>query len=287
MKFNLICDESGTSERFLVVGALTLPRTNHEALSAELVAFKKARCLRLEGEFKWGKVSKTYSPHYQQLLEWFFQHLQANHLRFRAHVIDSSSHTYRQYGEGDTEKAFYKVYYHLLLQSIRRLAVEEEVSSLLVLLDDKINRYPFRLPVLKKALNAGLKFRLGQANLVANVEPRQSSGPKAEPLIQIVDVLIGAVGYVRNGHILKPDASPAKIRMVKFLEELAGTSFAFNTVAKAPFNLWTFDVAVAMARRQKYQQKNRTAPVPSFLRSTPFGEPPHKGRDSDAGSDSY
>jgi hypothetical protein len=36
MKFNLICDESGTSERYLVVGGLTLPRTNHEAVAKEL-----------------------------------------------------------------------------------------------------------------------------------------------------------------------------------------------------------------------------------------------------------
>jgi hypothetical protein len=153
MKFDLICDESGTSERYLVVGGLSLPRATHEVLARELIELKRTRGFRLEGEFKWGKVSKTYFPHYQQLLEWFFKHLQANHLRFRAHIIDTSAHVYRQYDEGDTEKAFYKVYFHLLLQSVRRLAVEEEVSSLLVFLDDKVNRYPFRLlhyPVLAR-----------------------------------------------------------------------------------------------------------------------------------------
>lgn len=54
MKFTLICDESGTSERYLVVGGLTLPRTNHMALAAELAALKKSKGLRAEGEFKWG-----------------------------------------------------------------------------------------------------------------------------------------------------------------------------------------------------------------------------------------
>src|SRR5207249_9963039 len=88
---------------------------------------------------------------------------------------------------------FYKIFYHLLFQSVRRLALEEDGSNVLILLDDKTNRYPFRLPVLKKALNAGLKRDLKLGNLVANVEPRQSSGPNAEPLIQIVDVLIGAL----------------------------------------------------------------------------------------------
>jgi len=258
MKLDLICDESSTSERYLVVGGLTLARTNHEALALELAAFKKAKGLRAEGEFKWGKVSKGYLPRYQELLEWFFRHLKANHLRFRAHIVDTSAHAYRRYGDGDKEKAFYKIFYHLLFQSVRRLALEEEGSNVLILLDDKTNRYPFRLPVLKKALNAGLKRELGISDLVANVEPRRSSGANAEPLIQIVDVLIGAIGYVRNGHLNQPGASPAKVEMVKFLEGLAGTGFSFDTAASAPFNLWTFDVTVAMKRKQIYQKKNRS-----------------------------
>jgi hypothetical protein len=258
VKFNLICDESGTSERYLVVGGLTLPRTNHEALAKELIELKKNKGFRAEGEFKWGKVSKAYLPHYQELLKWFFGHLASNHLRFRAHVVDTSAHVYRQYGEGDREKAFYKIFYHLLFQSVRRLALEEEGSNVLILLDDKTNRYPFQLSLLKKALNAGLKRQLGIAELVANVEPRQSSGITAEPMIQIADILIGAIGYVRNGHLNQPSASPAKIEMVTFLQGLAGTGFAFDTAARAPFNLWTFDVAVAMERRELHQKKNRS-----------------------------
>jgi hypothetical protein len=97
MKFNLICDESSTSERYLVVGSLTLPRTNHQAIAKELMELKQSKGFRLEGEFNWGKVSKSYLNHYQDLLEWFFKHLKANHLRFRAHVIDTSPHAYRQY----------------------------------------------------------------------------------------------------------------------------------------------------------------------------------------------
>ncbi|MBI2925936.1 MAG: DUF3800 domain-containing protein [Verrucomicrobia bacterium] len=251
MRFNLICDESGTNERYLVVGGLTLPRTNHEGLAAELVELKRSKGFRAEGEFKWGKVSKTFLPHYQTLLEWFFRHLKSNHLRFRAHVVDTSAYVYRQFGDGDKERAFYKVFYHLLFQSVRQLVLEEEGSNVLILLDDKTNRYPFRLSDLKQTLNAGLKRELKLVNLVVSVEPRQSSGPNAEPLIQIVDVLIGAIGYVRNGYLNRPEASPAKVEMVRFLERQAGTGFAFDTAARAPFNLWTFDVAAAMARKPK------------------------------------
>lgn len=258
MKYTLICDESGTAERYLVVGGLTVPRTNHVALARELQELKRGHGLRSEGEFKWGKVSKGYLAYYCHLLEWFFRHLQANHLRFRAHVVDTATHHYRSYGEGDKEKAFYKIYHHMLLQSVKRLALDEEGSNVLVLLDDKTNRYPFRLPVLKKTLNGALKRELKMAGLVANVEPRPSSGSKAEPLIQIVDILIGAIGYVRNGHAHRANASAAKIEMLTFLEKQAGTGFAFDSAAQAPFNIWTFDVALAIARKNAHKKRNRS-----------------------------
>lgn len=258
MKFTLICDESGTSDRYLVVGALTLPRKNHPMLAAEFQELKRKLKFRPEGEIKWRKVSRAYLPHYKRFLEWFFGHLKANHLRFRAHIVDTACPVYREYGQGDKEQAFYKIFYHLLFQSVRRLALEEEGSNVLILLDDKSDRYPFRREVLKKALNAGLKRELKVAGLVANLEPRPSSGPRAEPLIQVVDVLIGAIGHVRNGHAQRPTASPAKAEMLKFIEEAAGTSFAYDTAARAPFNLWTFDVAVAIERRKQHQKKNRS-----------------------------
>jgi hypothetical protein len=138
------------------------------------------------------------------------------------------------------------------------MALEEDGSNVLVLLDDKRNRYPFRLDVLKRSLNAALRRDLKKTGLVANVEARPSSGPRAEPLIQIVDVLIGAIGHVRNGDLHQPGASPVKAKMVRLLEQAAGTGFAFDTAARAPFNLWTFDIAVAMQRKQRHQKKNRS-----------------------------
>lgn len=258
MKFNLICDESGTSERHLIVGAVTLPRANHEALTRELATLKQEKGFRAEGEFKWGKVSRAFLPHYLEFVDWFFRHLHANHLRFRAHVVDTATRDYRRYGEGDREKAFYKVYYHLLRQSVRRLALEEEGSNILVLLDDKTNRYPFRLTVLKNTLNATLRTELGTPDLVANIEPRQSSGGEAEPLIQLVDILIGAIGFVRNGYLTRPNASPAKVELVRHLQEQAGTGFDYDTAARATFNIWTFDVAIAMQRRDEHKKRNRS-----------------------------
>jgi hypothetical protein len=173
-------------------------------------------------------------------------------------VIDTYKKEYKEYGEGDKEKAFYKVFFHLLTQCIKRLAIEEEGSNVLILLDDKRNRYPFRLPVLKKTLNAAFRRDLQLQNVVANVESRKSSGRRAEGLIQIVDVLIGAIGYVRNTYYKNSNASAARKEMVEYIEGLVGSKLEYDTHAGASFNIWTFDVQIPLARKKVYKKRNRS-----------------------------
>ncbi len=60
MKFTLICDESSTSDRYLIVGALTIPRTNHPILSKELLELKRSLGFHDQGEIKWGTEQPRY-----------------------------------------------------------------------------------------------------------------------------------------------------------------------------------------------------------------------------------
>lgn len=257
MKFTIVCDESSTDSRHLIIGALVIPRKNHTLLIEELRELKKQLNLRWEGEVKWKKISRRYLDKYKKILGWFFNHLQSNHFRFRAHVIDTYKKEYRQYGEGDKETSFYKVFFHLLMQCVKRQAIDEEGSSVLILLDDKSNRYPFRLPTLKQTLNRALHRDLKMKNLVANVEPRESNGKNAEGLIQIVDILIGAIGHVRNGFSKDAKASAAKREMIAHIEELLKSRLDYDTAAASAFNIWTFDVGISMARKKQYEKKNR------------------------------
>src|SRR5207244_780331 len=106
-----------------------------------------------EGEIKWRKVSRAYSSKYADIAAWFFEQIKANTLTFRAHVIDTGSPHFRAYGNNDLEHAFYKAYFHVLYQGMVRLALDDEGSNILVLMDDKTNRYRFHLQVIKRGLN--------------------------------------------------------------------------------------------------------------------------------------
>lgn len=236
----------------------------------ELADLKQQLGLRPDGEIKWDKVSRSYGERYRIIMKWFFEHLDANHIRFRAHIIDTGQAAYRQYGDGKKENSFYKVYYHVLMQSVRRLALDGDGSNVVILLDRKRAKYRLHLPVIKRGLNMRLFEQLKIPGLVASIEERNSSGPGAEPLIQIVDVLIGAIGHVRNGHRERVGASTVKAEMVCFLEDLAGTSFKFDTTAGAPFNLWTFSPSIAIERKKRHQEKRKTAPPPNPFRGPVF-----------------
>jgi hypothetical protein len=255
VKYTLICDESSTEQRFMVIGSAIIPTHNHSILAEEIQAWKRERRLNLRSEFKWKKVSASYLEKYKELVTWFFEHLRANHFNFRAHVIDTGTALYRKYGNGDMEHAFYKVYYHLLYQAIKRLSIYEDGSRVMILLDDKTNTYPFRLQVLKNTLNSAIKRDLKIKDIISNVEFRKSSGDKIEPFIQIVDILIGAIAFVRNGLYAQRAISNSKKQLVNHIEALAGTRLSFDTAISAPFNIWTFDVEKSMRGREKHKKK--------------------------------
>jgi len=261
VKYVVICDESYTSGRFLVLGALVVPRHNHAMLAAELKEWKVRHGLNPMGEFKWTKVSAKYLDRYAEMVEWFFGHLRANHLTFRSLVVDTRDELYREFSEGEGETGFYKAYYHLLRHAVRRVWAEDPGESVLILLDERRDRYRFQKNVLKKALNAAMKRDLGIARAVANVEDRVSSGPRGEVLIQSVDLLIGAIGFVRNGLAALETSKEAKRKLVQVIEKAANTRLSYDTLPSATFNVWTFDLGIAMERKKKWREKKEKTRV--------------------------
>lgn len=259
MKYVMICDESYTSGRFFVLGALIVPVQNHPKLVAELRQWKQAKGLNPDSELKWTKVSRRYVPVYGELMRWFFGHLWAMHFTLRSLIMDTGSSFYRDFSAGKEERGFYKAYHHLLLQCLRDICIPDTTASALILLDERKDRYPFQRDVLRKTLNAAMRRDYRVERAVVNIEHRRSSGPKGEPLIQLVDVIIGAVGFVRNQFGALPGASFAKRELVQVVEEQAGAQLAYDTMPRSTFNLWTFDLRVAMLRKQarKGQRKRK------------------------------
>lgn len=68
--------------------------------------------------------------------------------------------------------------------------------------------------------------------MVSNVEPRDA---RLYNQLQIVDVLLGAVGYVWEGYA----QSPAKLELIKHIESKRGNKMTVDSLpSEKKFNIW-------------------------------------------------
>jgi hypothetical protein len=183
--YNVYCDESRHDDQksaFMVIGGIWCPREHKEHWVGRL---KNQRVNgRTWGEWKWKNVSPSRLSFYKQLVSDF---VSDDLLRFRAIVVNRDELDYQKFHEGDEELGFYKFYYLLLEKWV------EAGNEYYVLLDYKQNRDRKRVPVLKAVLQNAVK---SQNSVIRAVEVLDSK--EVLPL-QIVDILIGAIGYQYNG----------------------------------------------------------------------------------------
>ena len=183
--FNLYCDESrhtsNPSQHFAVIGALQCPRDEKRRI------VHRIHCLMakhgIHGEFGWKKLSPNRHDFYFTLLELFAEE-QA--LSFRCLVVDKRQLDHDRFNEGDSELGFYKLYYQMLVHWLQPGDIYH------IYLDWQQNASSARFYDLRTILQTKLT---GRAN-VACLEPVSSHN---QPLIQLSDLLMGAVGYQWNG----------------------------------------------------------------------------------------
>lgn len=218
----LYCDESRIhSARYMLIGGLWLPQDLEETLRADLRGVREVR--NMTAEFKWTKVSQSKLDGYRAWVDCFFKNPAVD---FRSIVIDTTLLDYQTFHKGDQELGFYKFYFQLISRNVR----PENLYWLYT--DERNNRRKNRLEVLKIITNRYWKKK-------ADVEPLRTVEPRAsheEDLLQLTDVLLGAVGYAWNE--LKD--SPAKMELIAHIAQRLG--WPSLQVATPPsftrFNIW-------------------------------------------------
>ena len=224
--YRVYADESRQQAHpFMLYGLPLIPRGEAEE---EL----RQECVRLRerhhwgsGEFKWEKLSLGKLSVYKEFVDLFFAHAPAE---FRCLVVEASKIDYKAFHQGDHETAFYEFYFQALSRNLRL------TDECLVFTDDRQNRQAHRLTDLKAKTNYHWLTQGAKANVVRNVEPRDS---KAEDLLQIVDVLLGAVGYDVEGRA----ESPAKVELVRHIAGRVGCEkLGEHWGRDTRFNAWRF-----------------------------------------------
>lgn len=199
-EMNIYCDESrhtsDPSDAFMVIGAISCPREQKREIVNKIHRLKGR--FNAQGEFGWKRLSPNKKDFYWALIDLFKEN---EALSFRCIVVDRNGLDHDKYNLGDEELGFYKLYYQMLVHWLKTNCVYH------LYMDWQQNKTQHRF----SDLGFFLQRKLSGRAKVACLEPVTS---KNQPLIELTDLFIGAVGYAWNNR----QTSPTKI---DFCNELA------------------------------------------------------------------
>ncbi|MGV8084397.1 MAG: DUF3800 domain-containing protein [Coriobacteriia bacterium] len=219
-EYFIYCDESrhtsDPSDRYMVIGALSCPASRKRDLVRRIHNLRAVHAT--QGEFGWKRLSPNKRAFYRDLMDLF---LQEEDLQFRCIVVNRAT-----FVAEDMELGFYKLYYQML---VHWLSPE---CSYRLYLDFQQNREQGRFRTLRDILRRKLS---GRAQ-IRSLEPVDSS---ELPLMQLADLLIGAVGYAANGRT----TSDTKRAFCDDLAHALGRSEldAASPLSESKFNVFRFN----------------------------------------------
>lgn len=229
-------DESSEGLPFTVIGGVIVPSTLAKEIDTEIQSHKK----NPSAEFKWNGLDNRNGQLYQKLLQTFLERRAAKKLHFHCIVIENDKVDYDTYSFGDVDLGFNKFAYRIVLKFGR---LYSNSNGFYVYPDERRTRQTG--DQFREVLNNGAAIhREIKRRPFKIVEFRKSH---LTPLIQLADVLIGAIAYEANGHHLQPNACKAKVDFLNTLKTGVGAkTFKISSPYGArTFSIWYLDFSKA------------------------------------------
>jgi hypothetical protein len=216
---NIYCDESchlfNDGQEVMTLGALWCPLERRREISVRLREIKAKHGIPVSTEIKWVKVSPAKAGFYEDWLDYFFDD---DDLHFRAVVIGRKSEL-RHADFGQTHDEWY---YKMLFTLVSPLLGPEKCHRIYI--DRKDTHSAAKAAKLHEVLcSSRLDF---DRRIIEWVQPVMSHESE---LLQLCDLLIGAVGYANRGLA----TSPAKSRLVERMRERSSLSLLRSSLLSA------------------------------------------------------
>lgn len=232
-KFAFFADESSiTNARYSLVGGTAIGSFRLLSVYKRMWEFRKEH--QMFAELKWSKVSNQKYDAYQDLVEIYFEFLEAGILSFHVTTFDNHMWKHQRYNDSDPDIGLSKNYYQLILHQY--ISVFGDLASLYVCLDRRLSSTP--LEKLQRILNAGAAKDYGLTfGPVRTLESRDS---KKDDLLQMNDVILGAVAAVKNERHTDEATRKAKVDLAELvLKKARMTTYDKNTPPQdRGFTVW-------------------------------------------------
>lgn len=201
MEYHIYIDESRYLEhdpyKYMIIGGVWISVDGIKKLKSD---FKKLREQhKIWGEIKWRNVSPSSEKFYQEIIKNFFNNVD---LQFRCITVNKTNLDHKAFNQEGHDEFYYKVCYRLLIGKI------ETQYSYRIFLDYKDKYNSRRIKTLKRCLIKKLHDQEEEIIL-----PIQAIRSEHSQILQLCDLLIGAVGYERNNL----GGSKAKLKIVNYI----------------------------------------------------------------------
>ncbi len=227
MEYNIYCDESCHLEHDgigkMVIGCVWLPRERVSQISERLKAIKRKH--GFTGELKWTKVSTGQISLYEEVLDLFWSDPE---FCFRSVVVsDKSKLDHTTFNSGSHDSFYYKMFYQVL----RVIITPGE--QYVVYMDIKDTRSGIRMRHLREVLCS--TFHDFDGSMIPKIQHIRSHESQ---LMQVCDIMIGAVGYQNR----QMTSSKAKLGLVTRIVQAAGQQLdQTSPLSNRKFNIFIFD----------------------------------------------
>jgi hypothetical protein len=216
--YNIYCDESchleNDRQSAMVLGALWCPAKRARACNEAIRAIKERHGLSRGLEVKWKKVSPAKLAFYAELVDYFFD---TEALYFRALIVPDKAELRHEAFTQTHDDWYYKMYFDLLKVILERRSVYR------IFLDVKDTRSSRKVARLHEVLTNNMyDFDRSIVRTVQTVHSHEIE------LLQLCDLLIGAVSYLNRGLA----TSAAKRALVDHMQRRSGLKLTLTTLLR-------------------------------------------------------
>ena len=203
--FNIYCDESchleNDHQSIMVLGAVWCPLEKTREISVRIREIKTRHKIKPDFEIKWTKISPAQKEFYLDLIDYFFDD---DDLHFRALIVpDKTKLQHEKFGH-DHDTWYYKMYFDMLK------VILSPDACYRIYLDIKDTKSASKVAKLHEVLcNNMYDFQRKIIERVQTVHSREVS------LLQLADLLIGAISYLNRGL----SSSPIKLKLIERMKK--------------------------------------------------------------------
>lgn len=218
--YNIYCDESchcqndGVST--MVLGVVWCPTSRSRGISEQIRDIKAAHGLSRQFEIKWTKVSRGRIDFYSRLVDFF---MSETDLHFRAVLVPDKGLLDHKAHDQTHDDFYYKMFFCLLAPLI------DPTAQYRIYMDIKDTRSEEKRARLERILR---NQNYDSTNTI--IERVKQIRSHESEIMQLADLLIGAVTYVNRGL----SANEGKQAVIRRLQQLSGKSLQSTTWLREP-----------------------------------------------------